>query len=661
MSGIAGWFNSSKNEKPIDRTVLAGMALIQNHRGGEGFGVSIDNERQVGFSFVSSRADTKPLVVDQNKNTIAAVGNFYGAEKIRTNLTAEGFNFSTKYEYEIELKLFEKFGIESSLKFLRGEFAFAIYDNKHDTLYLVRDRFGIKPLYYYFDSNHFLFSSEIKGIFANSAVGRSFSNEGLFHQLMQTQVPATTPYSNIYQVPPATYIAVKRKPIGGFQIQSQMYWQPNFPLNGEWSITNENNAIEQVRTMLIDSVELRLKASQPVGAYLSGGIDSCSILGLMSAYQKNPIRAFTIGFDDSGYDESQIASRMARSVGADQDLFKIGGNDLYQHFVDVHWHTERTIYNTLGVAKYLMSRHVRKAGYQLVLTGEGSDELFAGYPGFRRDYFLSLKQSSGQQYEQKLQSSNTLFRGAMLSENEIASEAFQSLCGFTPSSLQPWLATGKMVPSILNREIQSKLTGYDPAEAIANALAKDQIEGRHPLDIAQFVWIKTMLECQILTWGGDRVDMAHGMEARPPFMDHQLAELAFQIAPSFRIHNGREKHVLREAMKGVLPEELYNREKFAFMAPPAHRDQSKSNQFEELANQYLSDSAIEDSGLLDKAGIRNLEKIRKTSKNTAELTRIDAILNHALGVQILKRNFIDVEVPTKAKQLVEKSKSQFKN
>jgi asparagine synthase (glutamine-hydrolysing) len=347
------------------------------------------------------------------------------------------------------------------------------------------------------------------------------------------------------------------------------------------------------------------------------------------------VKAFTIGFDDVGYDESPIAKRMAASTGADQDIMMLRGEDLYTSFVDTHWHTERTIYNTLGVAKFLMSRHVRDAGYRVVLTGEGSDELFAGYPGFRRDYFLRSDQASGSYHERRLQSSNALFRGAMLSENEIHNSALNALCGFTPSSLQPWLAAGSDVPALLHP-----------------TLSADRIRGRHPLDIAQYVWIKTMLEGQILTWGGDRVDMAHSMEARPAFLDHNLAAVAFQIAPDLRIREGREKHVLREAMKGLLPEELYNREKFAFMAPPAHRNEEKSRAFADLAADFLSDEAIEEASLLDRQGVRELERRRRhPSGDQAELVRIDALLNHALGVQILKRNLLSSDLPAKAKRL----------
>lgn len=316
----------------------------------------------------------------------------------------------------------------------------------------------------------------------------------------------------------------------------------------------------------------------PVACYLSGGIDSCSTLGMASAAQQSPVKAFTIGFDDAAYDESVIATEMADSVGADQDIMQLNADHLYDNLEETLWHTERTIYNTLGVAKLLMSRHVKKAGYKVVITGEGSDELFSGYPAFRRDMFLhgmdTLPPQERKEWEAMLAESNKLFKGAMLAENELHDDALDALIGFTPSCLQPWLASAEHVPGLLSPALRKQTEGYQPGKAIADALDADMLENRHPLDKAQYVWIKTMLEGQILTWGGDRVDMANSMEARPPFLDHHLAEVATKLPPSMRIKGRTEKYVLREAMKGVLPETLYKREKFAFMAPRPYRSEN---------------------------------------------------------------------------------------
>jgi asparagine synthase (glutamine-hydrolysing) len=176
------------------------------------------------------------------------------------------------------------------------------------------------------------------------------------------------------------------------------------------------------------------------------------------------------------------------------------------------------------------------------------------------------------------------------------------------------------------------------------------LKGRHPLDKAQYVWIKTMLEGQILTWGGDRVDMANSMEARPAFLDHHLAELAAQLPPSLRIKGRTEKYVLREAMKGLLPEVLYKREKFAFMAPPAHTDPQKWAAMRALADRYLNDDAIKEAGLLDAIGVRKLFELHDNSDLTAATqNKLDAVINHMIGVQVLHSQFVATDIPAQAR------------
>jgi asparagine synthase (glutamine-hydrolysing) len=254
------------------------------------------------------------------------------------------------------------------------------------------------------------------------------------------------------------------------------------------------------------------------------------------------------------------------------------------------------------------------------------------------------------EWEQLLAEQNKLFKGAMLAENEINNAELNARVGFTPSCLQPWLAASARVPGLLSPDLASRVEGYDPGAAIASQLDQTMLEGRHPLDKAQYVWIKTMLEGQILTWGGDRVDMANSMEARPAFLDHHLAELAAQLPPSMRIKGRTEKYVLREAMKGLLPEVLYKREKFAFMAPPAHTDPVKWQAMQNLADEYLNERAVKEAGLLSFEGVQTLFELHESpSMTTATQNELDAVINHMLGLQILHHHFVATDVPAQAK------------
>ncbi len=661
MCGIGGIFHRHR-EAPVDPQLLVNMAAIQVHRGPDGFGYEAPDGLGVGFCHarlsiidLNERRARQPFHSEDGRILMAHNGEFYDFQKIRARLIAEGSTFTTKSDSEILLRLYQRQGLEATLPLLRGEFAFALYDRDEDALTLVRDRFGIKPQYWCETEEGVIFGSELKVLFAHPSVKRRFSAEGLFHQLMQVMVPGTTAFEGIHQVKPGHLVRIVRQPGGGLEITDQRYWDVDFPLQEDRDRTlPESHHIEAVRDALLEAVEARLVADVPVGCYLSGGIDSCAILGLAAALSQNPVKAFTIGFDDSRYDETPIAREMAEATGAEQDVMTLSAGDLYGHLERTIWHTERTIYNTLAVAKFLMSRHVHAVAYKVVMTGEGSDELFGGYPAFRRDMFLhgleDLPEQERSRWQALLKESNALVQGAMLAIDAVEDAALEERVGFTPSCLQPWLACAPLVRPLLHPSYRREVENYSPGAAIAATLDSDQLEGRHALDKAQYVWIKTMLEGQILTWGGDRVDMANSMEARPAFLDHKLAAVAVQVPPELRIKDRTEKYVLREAMRGLLPEVLYRREKFAFMAPPAHTDAAKWARMMAIAEDHLSDGAIEAAGLLSRQGVRDLFA-RHESPETSESEKVqmDAVINHLLGVQIMHRLFVADDVPARAR------------
>lgn len=659
MCGIAGFMYADRS-RPVDPETLVAMAAIQYHRGPDGYGwqsmegIGLSHAR-LSIIDLDQERGRQPFVSTDKRLMMAKNGELYDYQRIRAELAAQGARFQTKSDSEIVMHLYPRLGMDKTLTHLRGEFAFALYDREDDVLHLVRDRFGIKPLYWTEINGGLVFGSELKVLFAHPEVKREFDAAGLYHQLMQTIVPGSTAFAGVRQVKPGHMLTIRRKD-GKLNVEEKCYWDMPFPEeSARGSEGDENEYIEAVREKLIQAVQLRLEADVPVGCYLSGGIDSCSIVGMAAASTQGSVKTFTIGFDSDDYDETPIATEMAQSVNAEQEILRLDATHLYDFFAETLWHTERTIYNTLGVAKLLMSRRVNEVGYKVVLTGEGSDELFGGYPAFRRDLFQHgldhMAPEERAEWEAMLVENNKLFSGAMLAENSVEDDALTSKVGFTPSCLQPWLASGERVTELLHPEFRKQLVNYSPGAAIADTLDADALKDRHPLDKAQYVWIKTMLEGQILTWGGDRVDMANSMEARPPFLDHHLAEYCASLPPSMRINGRTEKYVLREAMKGLLPETLYKREKFAFMAPPAHTDQAKWDKVKGLAKEFLSPEKIADAGLLDKDGVEALFKLHEAPDTSAATqVQLDAVINHMLGVQVMHEHFIANDIPAMAKK-----------
>ncbi|NJK39735.1 MAG: asparagine synthase (glutamine-hydrolyzing) [Oscillatoriales cyanobacterium RM2_1_1] len=644
MCGITGFWNPFNLHQDHQKLVQQ-MANRLQHRGPDGCGFYLNSDQGIAMghtrlSIIGLNSGDQPIHDHQAGLILTANGEFYDYKRIRGQLVADGFQFTTKSDSEIALKLYRKHGL-SFVDHLRGEFAFVIFDQTRQQMILVRDRFGIRPLFFHLSNQGIYYGSEIKSVLAHPQVPRRMSAKAQLHQMMQVMVPGDTVFEEIYSLKPG-YMMIVQKGDQGLEIQEHQYWDANFPLDGEHTQRTDAEHIEAVRTALIESVALRLEADVPVACYLSGGIDSCSILGMASSIQQSPVKAFTISFDDVRYDESAIAQEMAAKCGADQDILKLSASDLYgKNFEKAIWHSERTFYNTLGVAKMLMSQHVTENNFKVVITGEGSDEVFGGYATFKRDMFLHDPAYQSGEMEAKLKASNQVFSGSILAERDVSHPAFEEVMGFTPSWIQPWMLVLEKVKPLLSKAFLEEIGDYDPVAAVAYSLDRSKLEGRHPLDRAQYSWIKTMLEGQILNWGGDRVDMAYSLESRPAFLDHHVVELGINLPPHVRIRDGVEKWVVREAMKHILPEVLYKREKFAFMAPPAHTDQQKTDAIKALMSQHLSQEKIANHGLLDQEAFQNLLTEWSSSDDHTQQTRTDIILNHAIALHAIKEAFVD--------------------
>ncbi len=649
MCGIAGFISASPSHRDRDHDILGAMLHTLDHRGPDGRGEHIDAARGIAMghtrlSINDLAGGHQPILSPDRRVVLTNNGEFYDFKRHRSTLMAEGDRFSTKSDSEIAIGLYRRHGLAFT-EHLRGEFAVALYDADADELILVRDRFGIRPLFFSVQGDTLVYGSEVKAVLAHPAVPSRLDPKAVLHQLMQTMVPGTSAFQDVHALQPGHLMRVRRGD-GGLRIETHQYWDLDFPLEADRpeKIDAEEH-IERVRDELIRAIVFRLEADVPVGCYLSGGIDSCCILGLATGAMQSAVKAFTISFDHDDYDEASIAREMALSMGADQEMIHLDAGDLYgENFVQTVWHAERSFYNTLGVAKYLMSKRVNECGYKTVITGEGSDELFGGYPAFKRDMFLhGMSHETDEvraEFQAALDRSNQLFKGAIIADERRNHPAWDALCGFTPSWIQPWMDTLDIARPLLSENLRAALSDYDPIAAIAEGVDGDKLAGRHPLDRAQYTWSKCQLEGQILNWGGDRVDMAHSMESRPAFLDHHLAAAAVRVPPCLRIRGNIEKWVLREAVRGVLPEVLYRREKFAFMAPPAHTDPAKKAGVEALIDQYLHPASVGEAGLLDPARVSAFLDGWRYDTDAVSLTRKDTLLNHLLCVQILHHQFV---------------------
>ena len=647
MCGIAGFWEPNQHRESMAAT-LGRMLDTVEHRGPDGRGTYLDDKAGLAMghtrlSIIDLETGDQPLYSAERDIILTVNGEFYDYKRLRAELACDGTRFQTKTDAEIAIPFYRRHELDFVHR-LRGEFAIALFDARRQRLVLVRDRFGVKPLYYRLTEDAVHYGSEVKAVLTHPRVPRELCPRAAVHQMMQVMVPGSTSFVGISALKPGHMLVVERNG-DGLEARQVRYWDLDFPQRGDHdSDPNADYYVHRVRDLLIDSVGTRLEADVPVGCYLSGGIDSCSILGLATPLQQSPVKAFTISFDHDDYDEAAIAKEMAAQTSADQELLKVTATELYgDFFARVAWHTERTYYNTLSVAKWHMSRRVRECGFKVVVTGEGADELFGGYPFFKRDMFLHGCGDS-QEYIRQMEQADSVFRGAILAETKQSHPAWEDLCGFTPSWIQPWMLTLETCRSLFSPVIRDLLTSYDPIAAIADEIDPTMVRGRHPLDIAQYTWNKTMLEGQILTWGGDRVDMANSMESRPAFLDHNVAEFAVRIPPSLRIRDGVEKWVLREAMKGVLPEVLYKRPKFAFMAPPSHTDDAKRSAVADLVGRWLTPERISEVGLFEPERVREFLRQSQEMPDAVASKRGDIVINHLLQIHILHQLFIAQEV-----------------
>jgi asparagine synthase (glutamine-hydrolysing) len=555
----------------IDEDALRRATLRLEHRGPDAQRWWIAPHRRVGLgharlSIIDLTTGDQPIANEDGRLQIVVNGEFYGYEPIQRELEERGHRLRTRSDSEIALHLYEDVGTEC-LRRLRGEFAFALWDEASETLFAARDRFGIKPLYWTVHDGGVVIASEAKALFAAGVPARWDAES--FHQAnsLMTPVQDRSLFAGVRQVPPGHYLLVRRG-----DVRVVRYWDFDYPSAVDDGADDEH--VEAFRGALDDAVRIRLRADVPVGCYLSGGIDSCAVLGLAARHRRDPIRAFTLTFDRAEYDEAAIAREMAERVGAEFHPIPVRQSDLADHFTDAIWHAETVCINAHGVAKFLLSRAVRAAGYKVVLTGEGSDEILGGYPPFRRD--MLLHDNRGQdpavvrQLLDDLGAANPVSRGLLLPEGRtLALDGVRDALGFVPSWMEAYASTGFKLQALYAAPFADASADRDASAALLRDIdVAAQLAGRPPVHQALYLWAKTQLPNYVLAMLGDRMEMAHSIEGRVPFLDHHVVELVRALPVAQKIRGITEKWVLREATRSVLTPTVYARHKHPFTSPP---------------------------------------------------------------------------------------------
>ena len=579
MCGIAAILS---RDGPVPAEALRRATLAMRHRGPDGKGTWISPSGCAGLGHtllaITDPEGHQPIASEDGRLHIVHNGQFYDYRRIRTSLETQGHRFRTRSDSEIALHLYEDHG-PGCLTHLRGQFAFIIWDEESGVLFAARDRFGLKPLHYAEREDRLYLASEAKALLA-AGIAASWDPRGVYHALHACPDERMSLFRGISQVPPGHFL---RADSSGVRLER--YWDLPLPPRRFWTASLRRTqrpaptlagAIERVRDLTEEAVALRMVAAVPVGCLLSGGLDSSAVLGVAASCNDDPVAAFTVGFERRDYDESRGAREAAAAAGANHTVVTASDADLADHFADAVWHAETLQYNTHGAARYLLSRGVRDAGYKSVLAGEGADEAFFGYE--------FLRAAAG---EARDSGAGTLPH-LLARLPRIAAALLRSPARHYPglAAASPWLARLALLLSaapslftrlarglghihaVCSRDFLDDFAGYDLYRAYYRRCRRSaDLSRREPSRRLLYLWLHSLFANYHLA--ADRLDMAHGVEVRLPFLDHHLFEYTNSLPVSLLAHHAREKHLLREAMRPYIPDPVYDRVKRPFMAPSA--------------------------------------------------------------------------------------------
>ncbi|OQX92865.1 MAG: asparagine synthase (glutamine-hydrolyzing) [candidate division Zixibacteria bacterium 4484_95] len=636
MCGIAGYFNMGF-ESQAQTDLIRRMVTILKHRGPDEFGAYFDKRCGLGqarLSIIDLVGGSQPIHNEDETIWITYNGEIFNYIELAEELKKIGHKFYTNSDTEVIVHAYEQWGDDCFSRF-NGQFAFALWDGKQLTL--ARDRVGICPLFYTVRNNRLYFGSEIKSIFCEDSINREIDLKGLdeIFTWWTTAYPRTF-FKGISELPPGHYLIASDN---GIKIKP--FWRMNFP--DSFDDKPAEYWAEALKEELIKASRLRLRADVPVGAYLSGGIDSSTTTILIRSFSSAPLQTFSVAFADEAFDESTYQNQMIKHLGTQHHQTKCTYNDIVENFPRVLWHTEKPILRTAPTPLMLLSGLVHDNNFKVVLTGEGADEILGGYDIFKetiiRAFWAKYPDSTWRPSLLRKLYPTLPLSGARA---KLYLETFYKI-GLNKQdrffySHIPRINTTSKIKEFYTREIQETLEGYDSVGSFSKHIPINFFDWP-TLCRAQYLESASLLTGYLLSSQGDRMAMANSVETRFPFLDTNVMDMAAKIPPKYKIRGLVEKFVLKKAMKNLLPERILNRVKQPYMAPDAKSFYQKDTP--EYVNEMLSERMLERYGLFNVKAVAKLESKCRRYADSYLGFKDNMALVGILSTQIVCHTFLD--------------------
>jgi len=638
MCGIVGILNHPI--RSIDPLPLVKKMLTQiQYRGPDESGIYINNHVALGsvrLSIIDLQTGQQPISSTDGKLWIVFNGEIFNYIELRSSLLKQGHSFKTESDTEVLLHAYMEYGPEC-LNRLNGQFVFAIWNNEKEVLFIARDRVGIRPLFYTWIQNTFVFGSEIKSLFEHPDVKPEIEPVSLSQIFtFWTTITPRTAFKGIFELPPGHYMQITRE-----QTLIQSFWSLRFPVESERYFKGSlNDAADELEKLLTDAVRIRLRADVPVAAYLSGGLDSSATTALIKKIAPETLQTFSIGFEDSEFDETSYQQEVSKYLNTRHSAFTCTREDIGKYFPQVVWHSEIPVLRTAPVPMFCLSKKVRENNIKVVITGEGADEMLAGYDIFKEGIIREFwSRQPDSKYRpmlfQKLYPYLAQFQG----KNKNMLKFFfgyqlQDINSPFYSHILRWKNTSIM-HNFFSAEMKETLNGYDQYEDVVKMLPSG-FELYNRLSKSQWLESVIFMSGYLLSSQGDRMAMANSVEGRYPFLDYRVIEFAATLPPDFKMHGLNEKYILKRMMYNRLPNSVLKRPKQAYRAPIAASFLSPTAK--EYTLELLSEKGIGKTGLFAYQAVQKLMNKISTGEMVTEMENM--ALSGILSTQILCHQYI---------------------